>query len=71
MLIPLAIGKVLVLEFQALKEIGIHITPVFVDKLVVAVAGHRIVMRRLVVRLLQQLRETEAFWCYGFVEFEI
>ena len=49
MFVPFAIGKVVVLEFQAIEEIWIHIAPVFVDELVLAVAGHRIVMWCLVV----------------------
>ena len=61
----------MVTEFQAVEEIRIHITPIFVDELVLAVAGHRIVVWPLVVRLLQQLRESKAFWRYRFIELEI
>ena len=61
----------MVFEFQTIQKVGVNIATVFVNKEIVAIIGHRIIVWFLTVGFLQKLGESKAFGSNGFVELEI
>ena len=64
-------NEFVIFDLQAVQEVGIDVTAIFVYQKVSPITGNRIIVSLQAVGFLQQLRETETFRSNGFIELKI